>query len=75
MAKGRLMSQALESLLARLYSDAAFREAFLQDGSALLAQQPHLSEQDRAALLSIDRVGLKLAARSYAKKRSGVAKN
>lgn len=57
-----------EAFLARLYTDAAFRERFLADprGEALRAG---LNDDQAAALARIDRPGLGFAVRSLAKKR------
>ncbi len=58
-----------EGFLARLYVDAAFRKAFLEDpeGEALRAG---LSKEQAAELSRIDRPGLLLAARSFQAKRN-----
>jgi hypothetical protein len=63
-------AQRLEAFLARLYTDDAARAAFLADprGQALAAG---LSPDDADALCRIDRLGLELAANSFAHKRSG----
>jgi len=58
----------LESLLARLYTDARLRAAFLSDPAGI-ARSHGLDEREVEALRSIDRDGLELAARSYAQKR------
>ena len=58
----------LESFLARLYTDAEMRARFLAD-AATEAQQAGLSPADRAAVLKIDPLQLRLAARSFAHKR------
>jgi len=59
----------LEAVLARLYTDAAFREAFLAH-PADTARAAGLQARDVDELARIDREGLELAARSYAHKRS-----
>jgi hypothetical protein len=59
----------LETLLARLYTDARLRGAFLADPEGV-ARSHGLSEYDIEALCSIDRTGLELAARSFAYKRA-----
>lgn len=59
----------LQACLAVLYTDATARERFLSDPEQA-AQNYALSETDRAALLAMDRAGLVLAARSFAKKRA-----
>jgi putative modified peptide len=58
----------IESLLARLYTDARFRETFLSDPAAA-ARSHGLDETEVEALCNIDREGLEFAARSYAQKR------
>ena len=61
-------SPAFEEVLARLYTDSAFRQQFLANPSAISG----LSQAESEALSQIDRVGLDLAARSVAsKKRHG----
>jgi hypothetical protein len=64
------MSAAIESLLARLYTDAALRAEFLADPRTV-AQRAGLDAGGVAAMEAIDRVGLELAAESYARKRAG----
>ena len=61
----------LEAFLARLYVDAELRSRFLADpvGEALAAG---LDRETAERLAQIDRVGLELAADSFAKKRFGV---
>lgn len=61
--------EKLEAFLARLYTDAGFREAFLGDPQAVVARAG-LDAEDRDALLRIDREALLLAARSYEYKRA-----
>jgi len=61
-------SPAFEAFLTRLYVDPDFRHRFLQDPSGE-ASRAGLSESEKTALEGIDRVGLKLAAGSYAAKR------
>lgn len=58
----------LESFLARLYTDPEMRARFLADAESE-ARQAGLSPADRAAVLRIDPVELRLAARSFAHKR------
>lgn len=59
----------LEAFLARIYVDARARAEFLADpgGTAVRAG---LAGPEVEALLRIDRVGLELAARSFARKRA-----
>jgi len=59
----------VETLLARLYTDAPFRKAFLADPERV-ARAQGLDEAEIAALRRIDREGLELAARSFAHKRA-----
>jgi hypothetical protein len=61
---------AFERFLAKLYVDPAARERFLADPRAEAARAGLPEEQCRA-LEAIDRVGLKMAARSFAHKRAG----
>ncbi|MCG6875377.1 MAG: Os1348 family NHLP clan protein [Betaproteobacteria bacterium] len=62
----------LEILLARLYTDARFREAFLSDPEET-ARTHDLDETEIEALRNIDRNGLEFASRSYARKRESHA--
>jgi len=59
----------LERFLARLYTDPDLRAAFLGDPRAT-ALAAGLSPEDADALGRIDRVGLELAADSFARKRA-----
>ena len=63
------MSAALEAYLARLYLDSAARRTFLANPHAA-ATEAGLEPTDVAALERIDRVGLELAAHSFAAKRA-----
>ncbi|MEO8101158.1 MAG: hypothetical protein ABI790_01440 [Betaproteobacteria bacterium] len=64
------MSQiSLEAYLARLYTDIDAREAFLADPEGA-AQAAGLCDDDTAALRHIDQAGLRMAADSYAHKRT-----
>ena len=62
-----------EQFLARLYVDAALRERFLADpvGEAMRAG---LDRATAERLAEIDRVGLELAADSFARKRAARSK-
>jgi hypothetical protein len=60
---------SFEQFLARLYTDPAARARFLADPRAEAARAGLSSGQSRA-LEAIDRIGLKLAARSFAHKRA-----
>jgi hypothetical protein len=62
------MSPAFESFLARLYVDRSARARFLADPRAEAAAAG-LAGDEIAAAVGIDRVGLELAARSFAHKR------
>jgi hypothetical protein len=64
-----MSSPALETLLARLYTDDALRDAFLREPRAQALLQG-LSPQEADAMASMDRVGLQMAAASYRAKRS-----
>ena len=58
----------LEGFLARLYTDPEMRARFLADPLSE-AEQAGLSPAHRAAVLKIDPIELRLAARSFAHKR------
>ena len=63
------MSTALfEAFLAKIYVDARARREFLSDPLGE-AQRAGLSTEEAQALQNIDWVGLKLASRSFEKKR------
>jgi hypothetical protein len=62
-------AQSFESVLARLYTDATFRARFAMDPRTACADAD-LTEDERAALLRIDRNGLALAADSFARKHA-----
>ncbi|MBE3025816.1 hypothetical protein GQ37_000470 [Janthinobacterium sp. BJB1] len=64
-----MSSPALETYLARLYTDDAVRDAFLLEPRAQ-ALLHGLSPQEADALAAMDRVGLRLAAASYGAKRA-----
>jgi hypothetical protein len=59
---------AFEAFLARIYTDRAARERFLADPEGE-ARRAGLSPREVAALASVDRAGLALAAESFALKR------
>lgn len=63
------MSPGFEAFLARIYVDAEARRRFLADphGEAVRAG---LTRDEAAGLATIDRAGLELAARSFARKRT-----
>jgi demethoxyubiquinone hydroxylase (CLK1/Coq7/Cat5 family) len=60
---------SIESFLAKLYSDADARGAFLAAPEAT-ARDAGLADADVLALCRIDRAGLLMAAKSYAGKRA-----
>jgi hypothetical protein len=62
---------AVETLLARLYADADFRREFLLDPRRV-ALAAGLDAVEAAAMQSIDRTGLEMAAESYRRKRLGL---
>jgi len=59
----------LETFLARLYTDARFREDFQSDPAGI-ARSHGLDKREVEALCNIDRHGLEFASRSYAHKRA-----
>ncbi|KKO64990.1 hypothetical protein VM94_01695 [Janthinobacterium sp. KBS0711] len=64
-----MSSPALETLLAKLYTDDALRAAFLLEPHAQ-ALLHGLSPQEAEAMAAIDRIGLQMAATSYRSKRT-----
>jgi len=62
-------SPALEIFLARLYVEPELRKEFLRDPRGACAGAG-LAESEVTALAAIDRDGLALAARSFARKRA-----
>jgi len=68
----RSSAQACEELLARLFTDAAFRARFIRDPQAV-GRESGLDDAALATLKSSDLVGLELAARSYSHKRETYA--
>lgn len=67
-----MSARALEAFLARLYTDAALRGAFLAEPAAV-ARAAGLDEEAVQALAHVDREGLALAADSFARKRAAHA--
>lgn len=65
-----MSSAALETYLARLYTDDALRAAFLLEPRAQ-ALLHGLSQQEAEAMAAMDLIGLQMAAASYRAKRSG----
>jgi putative modified peptide len=63
------MQHRLESLLARLLTDDAFRRQFLHDPAAV-AKQAGLSAEECAAVAAMPMQDLKNAAWSYGRKRA-----
>jgi hypothetical protein len=63
-----MTSPAFEAFLARLYTDENARSAFLIDPAAT-ARQAGLTVAECDELAKIDRIGLELAAASFARKR------
>ncbi|MFA6071040.1 MAG: hypothetical protein WC810_20905 [Janthinobacterium sp.] len=68
-----MSSAALETYLARLYTDDTVRAAFLLEPRAQ-ALLHGLSPQEAEAMAAMDRVGLQMAA-SYRAKRAGRAEH
>jgi hypothetical protein len=64
-----MSAPGVEAFLACLYSDAVLRERFLRGDKTAMADLP-LTDIERAALLETDRIGLQMAAVSYATKRA-----
>jgi len=64
-----MSSAALETFLARLYTDAATRRRFDADPQGEAARAG-LAPADCLALTQCDRVGLEMAADSFARKRA-----
>ena len=69
-----MSSPALETCLAKLYTDDALREDFLRAPHAQ-ALLHGLSPQEAEAMAAMDRVGLQMAAASYRAKRAGRAEH
>ena len=69
-AGARRQHVLVESLLARLYTDASARTRWLADPDAE-SRRAGLDDAGCAALSGLDRPGLELAARSFAHKRAG----
>jgi hypothetical protein len=66
-------SPRLEGFLARLYTDQALLEAFLRQPAAVL-REAGLADSEAAALATIDRDGLVMAARSFRIKRQAAGR-
>jgi hypothetical protein len=68
-----MSAPALETYLARLYTDAAARARFDADPAGE-ASRAGLSQEECAAMVEIDRVGLEMAAVSFGNKRARYAR-
>jgi hypothetical protein len=64
-----MSARSVESLLARLYTDAVLRREFLADPQGL-ARREGLGDAEVAGMVAVDRECLELAAASYARKRA-----
>lgn len=64
-----MSSPALEAFLAKLYTDDALRQAFLDDPHAQ-ALLHGLTQEEAAAMAAIDHTGLQMAAASFNFKRA-----
>ncbi|MGK5037760.1 hypothetical protein [Janthinobacterium sp. LB3P118] len=69
-----MSSAALETYLARLYTDDSLRTAFLLE-PRVQALLHGLSQQEAEAMAAMDRIGLQMAAASYRAKRTGRAEH
>ena len=69
-----MSGQAVETVLARLYSDAEFRAAFLSRPEEALRGYA-LEDHERQGLEAVDQAGLHFACMSYARKRDGRKKS
>ena len=63
-----MTTPAFEAFLAKIYVDAGYRAQFLADPRGT-AERAGLSEGECEAMAAIDRIGLELAAESFARKR------
>jgi hypothetical protein len=61
---------AVETLLARLYSDADCLRDFVED-PLRVSRAAGLDEREAAGMAAMDRTGLEMAAESYSRKRPG----
>lgn len=64
-----MSSPALEAFLARLYTDQDSLDRFLADPAAE-AGRSGLSDTEARSLAQVDRIGMRMAATSFAYKRS-----
>ena len=67
------MPDRLEHFMARLFTDRAFRDAFLADPAGIGAREG-LSADECRAVVAMPAADLSTAARSYAHKRGGKVK-
>lgn len=67
------MSAAFEAFLARIYVDDEARRRFLAEPREEAARAG-LDASEQEALTAVDRVGLELAARSFARKRTAASR-
>lgn len=67
------MSAAFEAFLARIYVDDEARRRFLAEPREEAARAG-LDASEQEALTAVDRVGLELAARSFARKRAAASR-
>ncbi|MGE3317972.1 MAG: Os1348 family NHLP clan protein [Candidatus Berkiella sp.] len=63
-----MSAQSFELILARLYTDSAFRQLFLVNPECALADCD-LSEEERVQFFAIDKAGLMMAAQCFLHKR------
>ena len=68
-----MTSPAFEAALARIYTDEQFRRQFFADPEGT-ARETGLSLEEARALANIDRVGVEMAARTFAWKRQRLRK-
>jgi len=66
------VNAAFEAFLARIYTDARARSRFLEDPRGEAARAG-LDPREQDALATVDRVGLEMAALSFAAKRAAAA--
>lgn len=67
-----MSGEQLEHFLARLHTDEGLREQFLLEPERV-ALAAGLGVEDAKGMADIDRVGLQMAAQSFARKRGGRA--
>jgi len=69
-----MSQQALETFLARLYTEEAFRRAFIADPHGA-ARRAGLDDAQALQMASMDPDSVELAAQSYARKRESRQRN